>query len=518
MIRRFTVLTALLLAAFLATACRGGSERTAGGASGDAGRELVIALDNAPTHLDSRIGNDSASGRIMDLVYAGLVRFTSESGHEPDLAERWEIAEDGMTLTFFLRPNLRFQDGRPLTSQDVLFTYQSVMDESFDSPKKSGYATVASFEAPDPRTFVIRFTEPNAGILDNLTLGIVPQGADPEQFRTRPIGAGPYQVVDFVADDRVVMQAFEGYHDGAPPIKNVVARVIPDATTRVLELRRGSVNFALNAVPLDAVAAFRNNDDYEVIAEPGAIYQYLAFNLKQPQLRSPQVRQAIAHAIDRERIVKDLLLGYGEVTNSMLPASHWAHAGNLPDYPYDPNRAKALLDEAGFRDPDGDGPQPRFALTYSTSTDAEANQQAQMIQQMLRGVGIDVTINSKEFSTFYEDIQNGRFDMFSLRRAGVSDPDFYSVILGSDSMPPEGQNRGFYTNPRIDQLLTEARSTFDQGRRKELYGEVQQILARDLPYLSLYHRSNIAIMDNELTGFEMSPSGFLLSVDEMSWE
>lgn len=512
MTKRLSILAALVLAATLMMACGGRSERATGG-----GRDLVIALDNAPTHLDSRVGNDSASGRLMDLIYAGLVKFNPQAGHDPDLAERWEISEETKSITFHLRPNLTFQDGRALTARDVLFTYQSLMAEEFDSPKKSGYTAVTAFEAPDDRTFVIRFSEINAGILDNLTLGIVPEGADAEQFRTRPVGAGPYKVVDYIADDRVVMEAFEGYHGGAPAIARVVARVVPDATTRVLELRRGSINFALNAVPLDAVAAFKDAEEYEVAAEPGSIYQYLAFNLREPHLRNEKVRQAIAHAIDRNRIVSDLLLGYGDVTNSMLPTSHWARANDLPDYPFDQARAKALLDEAGYRDPDGDGPKARFALTYSTSTDAEANQQAQMIQQMLNQVGIDITINSKEFSTFYDDIQNGRFDMYSLRRAGVSDPDFYSVILASDAMPPEGQNRGFYSNPRVDQLLREARSTFDQNRRTALYQEAQQLLARDLPYISLYHRHNIAIMNQDLEGFEMYPSGFLLSIADMRW-
>lgn len=502
------------LFAALALACGGSEQQTGSEGSG----EMVIAFDTAPTNLDSRIGNDQASGRIFDLVYAGLVKFTPESGHAPDLAERWEVSEDGRTITFHLRPNLTFQDGRPLTARDVQHTYASLMDEEFNSPKKSGYATVASFEAVDDRTFVIHFTEPNAGIFDNLTLGIVPVGADANAFQTRPIAAGPYRVVDFQTDDRVVLEAFDGYHGGAPAIKRIVIRVIPDATTRILEMRRGSIDFALNSIPFDAVAQFQDNDEFEIAAAPGAVYQYLAFNLKNRHLGNERVRQAIAHAIDRERIVKDLLLGYGEVTNSMLPPSHWAFAPNLSEYPYDPARAKQLLDQAGFRDADGDGPRTRFSLTYRTSTDQEANQQAQMIQQMLGQVGIGVEIQSNEFATFYDDIQKGRYEMFSLRRAGVSDPDFYSIIFHSDSLPPEGQNRGFYVNSRVDELLVQARSTFDQQRRKELYQEVQRIVAQELPYVSLYHRSNVAVMDSTLTGYEMYPAGFLLSLPKMQWE
>ncbi|HUP65297.1 MAG TPA: ABC transporter substrate-binding protein [Thermoanaerobaculia bacterium] len=515
MMKRRTILAcSAAITLLMGTAC----SRDEGAAGGGAGsKEMVLALDTSPTNLDSRVGNDQGSGRMFDLIYAGLVKFTAESDHAPDLAERWEVSPDSKTITFTLRPNLTFQDGRPLTSRDVLFTYQSLMEDAFTSPKKSGYSSVASFEAPDERTFVIHMTEPNAGIFDNLTLGILPAGADTNVFKTTPVGAGPYKVVDFRQDEQVVLEAFDGYHAGPPAIERIVVRVIPDATTRVLELRNRSIDFVLNAIPFDAIAPFKQNNELEVIAEPGAIYQYLAFNLKDPILAKKEVRQAIAHGIDRGRIVNDLLLGYGAVTNTLFPPSHWAHAPNVPDYPFDQNRAKQLLDQAGYRDPDGDGPRSRFSINYRTSTDAEANQQAQMIQQMLKGIGVDVQIQSNEFATFYDDIQKGNYQMFSLRRAGVSDPDFYTVIFHSGSLPPEGQNRGYYVNRRLDQILDEARSTFDRSRRRELYQEAQRILAEDVPYVSLYHRSNVAIMERELEGYTMYPSGFLLSIPDMSW-
>lgn len=499
----------LLAAGLVLLGC---GRREAGGA---AQRDLVIAFDSTPTNLDSRVGNSQVDGRIFDLVYAGLVKVTPQSDYEPDLAERWENP-DPLTLIFHLRPNLTFQDGRPLTARDVEFTYESLMEEKFSSPKKSGYATVASFDAPDDRTFVIKFKEPNAGIFDNLTLGIIPQGADTGTYSKKPIAAGPYRIVEYRQDDRVVMEAFDGFHAGAPNIKRVVGRVIPDGTTRVLELRQGNVNFGLNVVPFDQVKGFVDNKDFKVIAEPGAIYQYLAFNLRDKILRKKEVRQAIAHAINREAIVNDLLLGYGKVTDTMFPQGHWARAENLPTYRYDPNRAKQLLDQAGHRDPDGDGPRSRFRLIYKTSTDAEGVQQAQIIQQMLKQVGIDLEIQSNEFGTFYEDIQKGNFQLFSLRRAGVADPDFYSVIFHSGSVPPEGQNRGYYINSRVDRLIEQGRQTFDREERKKIYGEIQRTLAEDLPYVSLYHRSNVAIMRDYLDNFEMYPSGFLLSVPKMT--
>jgi peptide/nickel transport system substrate-binding protein len=504
--------TLALLATFLVIiSCKG---KEGGGAAGG-GKDLVIAFDSSPTNLDSRVGNSQVDGRVQDLVYAGLMKATTKGDFEPDIAESVDTP-DPLTLVFHLRPNLTFHDGKPLTSKDVKFTYDSLMADSFQTPKKSGYSTVTAFEAPDDRTFIIKLKEPNAGIFDNLTLGILPQGADTNVFKSKPNASGPYKVREFRPDESVELEAFDGYHGGAPNIKRVVARVIPDATTRVLELRQGSVNFGVNVVPYDQVEPFKQNKDFKVIAQPGAIYQYLAFNLRDPILRKKQVRQAIAHAVDRERIVRDLLLGYGKVTDSMLPEGHWARAEGLPSNAYNVAEAKKLLDQAGHRDPDGDGPRSRFKLVYKTSTDAEANQQAEMVQQMLKQVGIDVEIVSSELGKFLEDVQQGNFQLFSLRRAGVADPDFYNVIFHSKSIPPEGQNRGFYINPKVDQLIQQGRSTFDREERKRIYAELQKILAEDLPYLSLYHRFNVAITRDYLDGFQMYPSGFLLSIPKMT--
>lgn len=508
--RRGFVLHTLIVVLTAALAGCGGGESKRSGGGGAADEGLVIVFDNAPTNLDPRVGNDSASGRIGDLIYAGLLKPSKTGDYDPDLATRWETPDD-KTIIFHLRPNLKFHNGKPLTSRDVKFTYDSLMAPNFTTAKKAGYDVVERIEAPDPNTVIFKLREPNGGMLDNLTLGIVPEGADTATFKTNPVGAGPYRVVEANLEERIEMEAFDGFYAGAPKIRKVTARVIPDATTRVLEMRRGTVNFQVNNIPPDAVAQFEKNPDWKVTRVPGTVYQYLAFNLKDPVLSKKQVRQAIAHAIDRDKIVRDLLHGYGKVTETMFPAGHWARAEGLPAYAFDPAKAKQLLDAAGHRDPDGDGPKARFTLTYKTSTDAEANQQAEMIQQMLKQVGIDVQIQSNEFATFYEDIQNGRFQMFSLRRTGIADPDFYYVIFHSKSVPPDGQNRGYYQNPRVDKLIEEGRSTFDREKRKAAYQEIQRMLADDLPYVSLYIRETIAVTKKNINA-DVYPNGFLLGV------
>lgn len=510
-------LTVLATAAALVVAAACGGEKKSATAGGAKDQRLVIGLKSSPTNLDPRVGNDHASGRIADLCCSGLIKVTPEMDYAPDVAQSWETPDD-RTIIFHLNPNAKFQNGQPVTAQDVKWTYDSLMAEDFTTSKKSGYSAVQTIEAPDPKTVIFRLKEPNGGIFDNLTLGILPQNANAEAMKMRPIGAGPYQVVDFKTDESVTLKAFDGFHGGAPKIKDVVVRIIPDATTLVLEMRRGTVNFEVNQIPFENVPEFEKSDKLQVVKKPGSVWQYLAFNLRDPILSKSDVRKAIAHAIDREKIVRDLLRGHGVVADTMFGEGHWVRGANLPTYPYDPNRAKQLLDQAGYRDPDGEGPRPRFTLSFKTSTDTEANLRAQMIQQMLKQVGIDVSIQSSEFGTFFEDIGKGNFQMYSLSRNGVQDPDFYYVIFYSKNTPPEGQNRGYYNNPKIDALMMEGRSTFDRAKRKQIYGEVQRIVQEDLPYVSLYHQINVAIMDRNLQGYTMYPAGFWLGVPQMSWK
>lgn len=509
---RYRSLIAAALATLVLAACGGKETKSVGGA-GDANR-IVMAVKSSPTNLDVRVGNDNVSGRFFDVIYSGLIKVTPEMDYAPDLATRWETPDE-KTIIFHLNPAAKFQDGRPVTAEDVKWTYESLMDPNFQTSKRSGYSAVDHIETPDPQTVIFKLKEPNGGIFDNLTLGILPKGADTNVYKTKPIGAGPYKVVSFKTDENVELEAFDGWHGGAPKIKKINVRIIPDMTTLVLEMQRGTIDLEINQIPFENVESFDKGGKHKIVKKPGSVWQYLAFNLKDPLLKKVEVRRAIAHAIDRSKITNDLLRGHGVPTDTMFGQGHWARAENLPTYAYDPNRAKQLLDEAGYRDPDGDGPQPRFALSFKTSTDSEANLRAEMIQQMLKQVGINMTIQSSEFGTFLDDIVKGKYQMYSLSRNGIQDPDFFNVIFHSKSVPPEGQNRGYYINPQVDALIIEGRSTFDRNKRKQIYAEIQKIVQEDLPYISLYHQVNVAIMDKKIDGYVMYPAGFWLGFPQM---
>lgn len=502
--RRDCIIPLLSIAVSVLGACHSAEQRVS----------LVIALKSGPANLDSRVGNDNSSGRVGDLIYSGLVAVTPQMDYVPDLATKWE-APDDRTIIFHINPAARFHNGQPVTAKDVKWTYDSIMAPDFMTSKKSGYSSLDHIEAPDDHTVIFKLKEPNGGFFDNLTVGILPTGADTNVYKTRPIGAGPYKVVDYRADDRIELEAFDQWHGGKVKIKHVTIRIIPDMTTAVLEMRRGSVNFEVNVIPFENVPDFEKNPDFTVVKKPGSIYQYIAFNLRDPILSKKLVREAIAHAIDRQRIIRDLQHGYAVPTETLFGEGHWARAEGLTTYAYDPAKAKQLLDQAGYPDPDGDGPRNRFTIVLKTSTDAEANLRAQAIQQMLKQVGIDLQIQSNEMSTFYDDIQKGNFQLYSLSRNGIQDPDFYYVIFYSKNTPPSGQNRGYYSNARVDQLIVEGRSTFDRARRKAIYDEIQRIAADELPYISLYHQVNVAVMRKNIDGYVMYPAGFLLSVPRM---
>jgi peptide/nickel transport system substrate-binding protein len=514
--QRYLILVAIAMVVALA-GCGGGEKKTGGAGGGDDANRLIVAATSAPTNLDPRVGNDNVSGRLFDLCCRGLIRVTPEMDYAPDIATNWETPDD-RTVIFHLNPAAKFHDGKPVTAQDVKWTYETVINQTVQNTKASGYSAVERIETPDAQTVIFRLREPNGGLFDNLNMGIVPQGSDANAMKTKPISTGPYKVVEYRTDEAVELEASEHWHHGAPKIKRLTVRIIPDETTRVLELRRGSINFEVNAIPFESVKEFENSPKHQVVKKPGSVWQYLAFNLKHPILSKVEVRRAIAHSIDRAKIAQDLLGGHGIPADTMFGQGHWVRAENLPTYPYDVARAKQLLDQAGYRDPDGDGPQPRFSLSFKTSTSAEANQRAVAIQQMLRQVGIDMKVQSSETGTFLEDIGKGNFDMYSLSRNGIQDPDFYYIIFHSKNIPPEGQNRGFYSNPKVDDLIMQGRATFDRAKRKQIYGEVQRIVQEDLPYVSLYHQINVAVMDKGLNGYVMYPAGFWLGLPNMSWQ
>lgn len=466
---------------------------------------LVLAEESAASDFDPRMALDAYSSRVINLLYAGLVSQNARAELVPDLAQAWSNP-DARTYVFTLREGLTFHDGRPLTADDVVYTYTSILDPAFASAKADQFRDVEHVRALDARTVEFRLKQPFSPFLQSLTTGIVPKGAGPELSR-RPIGAGPFKLVDFDPGARVTLGAFERYHGGRPKIRRLVIKTVPNDTTRILELRKGSVQLLVNSVPPDALAKLRAEPALQLIEQPGLNVSYLGFNLADPVLRHVAVRRAIARAVDREMIIRHLLGGGAVTTATVLSPLLWAHAPTLPVEPFDPASARRLLDEAGYRDPDGAGPLPRFKITYKTSTNPLRRRVAEAIGEQLRVVGIGVEVRSFEFATFFDDIKKGNFQLYSLVWVGIVEPDALYNMFHSASMPPAGANRGRYANPRIDELLERGRRILDLTERRAIYVEAQRALAEDLPYVTLWVQNDVAVASRRLKGFTLYPGG-----------
>ncbi len=287
-------------------------------------------------------------------------------------------------------------------------------------------------------------------------------------------------------------------------LERVEFKVIPDATTRALELRKHSADVAINSLTADTVLALRQDPGLEVMQAPGTIYAYMALNLRDPVLKDNRVRQAMAHAIDVRPIIQYLFRGEAQPAYSILPPEHWAYDGDVERYPYDPAKARQLLDDAGYRAKDG----VRFRITMKSSTDETTRLMAAVLQQQLREVGIVLDIRTFEFATFFSDITKGAYQMYSMRWIGGNqDPDIFEYVFDSASFPPKRANRTFYSNPRVDALIREGRTTLDQEKRKAIYAEVQQIVAKDLPYINLWYLDNVLVHTRRVRGIEMNAAG-----------
>ena len=349
----------------------------------------MVALESAPIQLDPRIATDQGSGKVFELMMNGLVTKDEAGGFVPDLAESWEVLDEGRRWRFHLRRDVVFHDGAPFGAADVVWTYGSIVDGSVTTAKKGAFGPLERVEAVDPFTVDFVTREPFGATLANLTsyVGVVPASRTPERQNREPVGTGPFRVVARTPDT-VELAAFDRFFRGRPRLDRVVLREIPDATVRALELRKGSAQLVVNALPADVVPLFERDPRFAVAKKPGSNYVYLGLNLEDPVLRDVRVRRALAMALDRERLARTLWRGLGTPTETLLPAGHWARHEELPATPHDPAAAARLLDEAGYPDPDGPGGQPRLTIVYKTSTDETGVLQAQILQAMAAEAGI----------------------------------------------------------------------------------------------------------------------------------
>jgi peptide/nickel transport system substrate-binding protein len=497
----------------LATSCRRKTEA------------FVIALGDNIRTIDP-IGSpsvDAASERVRTLMFNSLVKKNEKFEYVGELASEIQRSDDGLAFTFVLRDGVNFHDGRALTSADVKYTLDTVFSSNF-AKSASFYegsgaekrSLITSVEAPDAKTVVIRLTKPWVGLLSNLVpVAIIPKDSY-EMQKTRPLGSGPFKFVNYDNSQQVVdLEVFPGYWEGSPQIQLLRVRVLSDMNQLQAELTSGRVDLAPLPTSLspDAVKLLSQDPNLQVLQFPGSNINLLTFNTSSAPLDNVNVRQAIAYAIDRESIIKNLLLGFAKIAPSILPEESWAYTPGKV-YSFDPEMAKKLLDQGGYGDPDGAGPRMRFRtpVIYKVSGSSVAGRNyAGVIQNYLKAVGIPVEIVTAEQNTVFDEVRRGNFQIFySQWVGGNQDPIFYKDLFATSEIPTEtraSRNRSRYSNKELDTILEEAVNTFERQRALELYTKAQEIASRDLPVLPLWYQANIIIARKNVGNIQVNASG-----------
>lgn len=443
---------------------------------------IVFALSSAPSVLDPRLAGDAVSERVNALIYEPLARLDPDGSPRPAMAD-WEM----LSPTHFrvrLRAGRRpFPDGRLPDASDVVATYETLLRDGFGSPHAGALGHVDEVMPMNDHLLDFRLSRPDPRFASRLTIGIVPaERSGDDRLVHRPYGSGNFE---FLAWDDTGALLLRRRRDG----QRIAFVEVPDPTMRALKLERAEAHIAQNDLPAEIIGYLDSAPDIRIRENTGTSFAYIGFNLADPLLADIRIRRAIAHAVDRQAIIRHLFADRATAAESVIRPTHWAGVGDLAPYRYDPPAARALMAEAGF------GPANPLRLSYKTSTDPFRLRIAHVLQHQLAAVDIELDISSYDWGTFFGDIKAGRFQIYSLAWVGVNTPDILRYAFHSDSRPPAGANRGGYSSPEVDRLIDDGdRRTLADARDR--YVQAQRLIHRDLVYVPLWYESNVAALRN----------------------
>lgn len=464
--------------------------------SGSAEEALLrFGLASNPVTLDPRFATDAASTRINRLLYSRLVDFNTQFQAMPALAS-W-IMIDPQRYRFLLASDRSpFQDGTELTAEDVKATYDFILDAGNASPHRATLDMIQRIEVHDSDTVDFILSKPDPLFPGRLVVGILPRSGivAGRRFNRDPMGSGPFEFVDWPRDDRLQIRRRS---DGL--LVDFVR--VPKPNVRVLKLVRGELDMIQGDLPHEIVGWLEGRDEVRVTRVLGTTFAYLGFNMEDPVVGNLDVRRAIAHAIDREAIIRYVLGGSARPASAILMPNHWASDPDLPLIEYDPERARLLLKMAGY----GESNEPR--IVYKTSSDPFRVRLATIIQDQLAQVGIRVELRTYDWGTFYGDIKAGNFQMYSLAWVGIKMPDIFRYVFHSKSIPPAGANRGRFVDAAADQLIEQAESEPQLEQQARYYRELQALVLRELPYVPLWYEDQVLASRRGISGYEVKPDG-----------
>lgn len=542
--RRLVLVTTATAAALVLSACAGEPGSTSGGgASGSSkkGGVLTIGLYQEPDNLNPYLAVQTASRLVRELTIEGLVDAGPGDEYVPALAAEVPsqanggISADGKTVTYKLRDGLTWSDGDPLTSADVKFTWDTIMSPGNAVNSRTGYDQIASIDTPDKTTVVVTYKQLYAPALSLFSIagGILPQHALQGQsladatYNRQPEGTGPFVVSEWKSGDSIVLDRNKNYRvPGRPYLDRIVFRLIPSREVGIARLRAGEVDVLWDLIETQ-IPEFEKLSNVAIQSTPTTNVEYLGINTSNPKLSDVRVRQAIAAAIDRTPIVKDLLYGKTEVATSPIGMG-WAAPRGLELPAYDPAKAKQLLDQAGWTDSNGDGIREKngqqLAVRITTPTGSQTRDLTQqLLQEQLKAVGIKLTIANAPaaniFGNWQENglLKRGKFDIVEDTWGADFDPaDFLATLFASDQVPTaqnkgEGWNFFRLKDPQLDQAIVAGRSSIDQTERAAAYRTAVERIAASSVYIPLYRRA-------ELDAFATSVKGNKInSWDEFTW-
>ncbi len=485
------------------------------------GDMLIEGAIGDASNLIPMLSSDSASHNVMGLIANGLVKYDKNLVLTGDLAESWEISDDGLTITFHLRERVKWHDGVEFTAEDVLFGYRTIIDPKVPTAYAGDFMEVEKAEVLDKYTFRVTYKKPFAPALGSWgSLVVLPRhllkGVDitKSPLTRHPIGTGPYKFKEWKTGEKIVLTVNSEYFEGRPYIDGYIYRIIPDPATMFLELKSGGVD-QMGLTPTQYLRQTKSpkiKKNYRKYQYLAFAYTYLGYNLKNPLFQDQRVRQAICHAINKEEIVEGVLLGLGEVATGPYKPGTWQYNPRVKRYSYDPDKAKKLLKEAGWIDSGGDGILKKdgkpFQFTILTNQgNNQRAKSAEIIQRRLKTIGMKIMIRTVEWAAFINEfIDKKNFEAVILGWSLGQDPDIYDIWHSSKTGPKE-LNFISYANTEVDSLLEEGRHTFDIEKRKELYFRLQEILAEEQPYTFLYVPYALPIIHARFRGVEPAPAG-----------
>ncbi len=481
--------------------------------------ESVIRLSLAaqPKRLIPFLAVDSASGEIASYIFNGLLKFNKNMNITGDLAKSYEIRNKGKTIIFHLKHNVYWQDGKPFTADDVLFTYKTIINKKTPTPYAGQYTIIKDMKKLDNYTVEVDYPYPFAPALYSWMMGIVPKHILEHvkniatcKFNRKPVGTGPYILKQWKTSQYLILNANKRYFIHKPYIDKVFYRIIPDKTTTLLELKKGSLDIEdLN--PLEY--KYELNDylkrHYKVYFQPSGGYTFLGFNLREKLFKDLRIRRAICMAINRQEINKTILLGFGVVADSIYPKDS-PYFVKKTVCSYNPKKALKILHSLGWKaGKDGilhKGSMPFEFTIYTNSGNTERKYAAIMIQEYLRRIGIKVNLRILEWQAFLKLVTDRHFDIIMLGWQLGADPDQYS-IWDSKSDFKGGFNFVGFHDKKVDKLIEEGRRTFNKEKRKKIYLAINNLIIHRLPYIFLYYPTAITIVNKKFIGIKPAKAG-----------